>query len=123
MDLWNNRVRELTIAARGRLTYVRRAISGNGEFLRGTRGATDETASVLYGRDAVQIHACGGAVVDLQRFAGDWQKVGRVQTTAFFVRLHLDDNTLTLFRDGRAVVTGTSDIARAKSLYARFVGT
>jgi adenylyltransferase/sulfurtransferase len=31
--------------------------------------------------------------------------------------------TLTLFADGRAIIQGTTDIALARSLYARFIGS
>ncbi len=33
------------------------------------------------------------------------------------------DNEITVFGDGRAIVKGTDDIAAARSLYSRFIGT
>jgi adenylyltransferase/sulfurtransferase len=52
-----------------------------------------------------------------------WKNTGRVQANPFFVRLFPDEtHSLTLFRDGRIVVTGTSEISVARTLCDRFVG-
>ena len=78
---------------------------------------------MLCGRDAVQINNAAGTKVDLDQMARRWAPVGRVQTTPFFVRLFPDDDhSLTLFRDGRVVVTGTSEIPEARTLCDRYVG-
>ncbi len=121
VDLWNNRIRELPIDDR---TDGPCPACGEGrlEFLDGSRETAAGSASVLCGRDAVQIHASSGDTIDLAQIATRWDALGRVQQNPFFVRLHLQDHTLTLFRDGRAVVTGTDDIARARAIHAQFVG-
>jgi adenylyltransferase/sulfurtransferase len=52
-----------------------------------------------------------------------WADLGRIDASRFFVRLHLPDEvTITVFRDGRSVIEGTDEIAKAKSLHARYVG-
>jgi adenylyltransferase/sulfurtransferase len=77
----------------------------------------------LCGRDAVQIRRVANHPIDLEQIAGRWTDVGRVQVTRFFVRLFPDDRySLTLFRDGRTVITGTTEISQARSLYDRYVG-
>jgi adenylyltransferase/sulfurtransferase len=38
------------------------------------------------------------------------------------VRLVVPPHELTIFQDGRAIVKGTSDVAVARGLYARYVG-
>jgi adenylyltransferase/sulfurtransferase len=53
-------------------------------------------------------------------------RVGLVQRTPYLLRCRLNeaaDVELTLFSDGRLIVTGTTDGDRAKSLYARYVGS
>lgn len=40
----------------------------------------------------------------------------------FLLRANHEGLTLTLYRDGRALVHGTDDIGRAKALYSRFIG-
>lgn len=84
---------------------------------------TGTAAESLCGRDAVQI-AGSGQSVDLQHMSHAWQSVGTVKTSRFFVRLSLpDEQTVTLFRDGRAVISGVRDIPHARSLFDRYVGS
>ena len=122
IDLWNNRFRELNISPSLSDTCP---ACGNGEyqFLEGDRTVQSEAAATLCGRDAVQITGNCNTNVDLKLMADRWKKVGRVQANPFFVRLFPDDtHSLTLFRDGRVVVTGTSEISVARTLCDRFVG-
>jgi adenylyltransferase/sulfurtransferase len=122
VDLWNNRIRELKISPE--ISRHCPACTGRElEFLEGARAMESEAAAVLCGRDAVQIGSPAGVSVDLARLASRWQGIGRIQSTPFFVRLHPgDDHSLTVFRDGRVVVTGTSEISQARSLCDRYVG-
>lgn len=122
VDLWSNRIRDLKIspALAGQCPACSRE---DFEFLDGARAVETEAAAVLCGRDAVQISHGSAGPVDLSRMARRWEGVGRVQSTPFFVRLFPDnDHSLTLFGDGRVVVTGTAEISEARSLCNRFVG-
>jgi adenylyltransferase/sulfurtransferase len=77
----------------------------------------------LCGRDAVQVR--GDARLELEEMVERWKPLGSVEQNAYLVRCQLHDPPgvrLTLFADGRLIVHGTRDLARAKSLYARFVG-
>ncbi|MCO8121561.1 ThiF family adenylyltransferase [Stieleria sp. TO1_6] len=121
IDFWNNRIRQVNLDASSSpncVACVRRQF----EFLHGNRLATSD--GTLCGRDAVQISpAQTNTQIDLQNISQRWQSIGPVTVTRFFVRLQIDATTqLTLFRDGRAVVQGTDDVAKARSLVDRFVG-
>ena len=51
---------------------------------------------------------------------------GVVTRTPYLLRLDLNDEKalkLTLFADGRLIVGGTTDVDRARSIYARYVGS
>lgn len=122
IDFWANRIREIEIDERLSQSCV--ACRGELEFLRGERGRTSGNA-VMCGRDTVQLNVNpSSATIQFDTFAQRWKDLGRVQLTRFFIRLHVDTAThLTLFRDGRVLVTGTSDIAKARSLYDRFIGS
>jgi len=122
IDLWNNRFRELTLSP-SLSDNCPACGKGEFQFLEGDRTVQSEAAATLCGRDAVQITGNCDTDVDLKLMADRWKKVGRVQANPFFVRLFPDDtHSLTLFRDGRVVVTGTSEISVARTLCDRFVG-
>jgi molybdopterin-synthase adenylyltransferase len=80
-------------------------------------------AATLCGRDAVQVRPTSPGELDLPALAERLRAVGEVRQNAHLVRLVAAPHELTIFRDGRAIVKGTSDPARARSLYARYVGT
>ena len=121
LDFWQNRIREITISET--LSKTCRACHDRQyDFLEGRKEAADQTFA-LCGRDSVQVAGMGNVRLDLQAIARRWPGVGAVQETAFFIRLHFDETTsLTLFRDGRAVIAGTQQISEARSLYDRYVG-
>ena len=51
---------------------------------------------------------------------------GAIEQTAYFVRCRLADPpeiSLTLFPDGRLMIQGTGDPAKARSIAAKYVGT
>ncbi|HEX4154807.1 MAG TPA: ThiF family adenylyltransferase [Acidobacteriaceae bacterium] len=75
----------------------------------------------LCGRNSVQIHE-HDRPVDLAALARRLGPLGEVRSNGFLLRFHLPPHTLTIFPDGRALVQGTTDMARARSLYARYVG-
>lgn len=83
-------------------------------------GNFDAQPIVLCGRNAVQIP--GQGPVSLDRIAQQWKSVGDVQQNRFLLRLKAGDFEITLFADGRAIVAGTEEIAKARSLYAQYVG-
>ncbi len=122
IDFWNNRIREIEIDERLSVGCI--ACGGDYEFLDGRRGSSSDS-SVLCGRDTVQLNiGRGPALVDLSSFVDRWASIGRVQSTRFFVRLFVDSLvTVTLFRDGRVLIGGTSDVSKARSIYDRFVGS
>ncbi len=78
-------------------------------------------ATSLCGRDAVQIIP-SGSPVDLDAMENRLKKVGEVSRNKYLLQLRLEKNELTLFPDGRAIIKGTSDPVRARSLYARYIG-
>jgi len=75
----------------------------------------------LCGSNAVQIHECVRAI-DLADLGRRLASAGDVRTNEFAVRFATPPYELTIFADGRAIIKGTSDVALARSLYARYVG-
>jgi len=89
-------------------------------FLEGSLGAE---ATELCGRNSVQIRRREGARIDLDDLARRLEPVGALQRNRFLLRAHIEGYELAIFADGRAIVSGTHDLALAKSLYARYVGS
>jgi adenylyltransferase/sulfurtransferase len=87
-------------------------------------GEVGSAATTLCGRDAVQVNAPTQEPIDLASLARKLEPVARgaVRQNAYMLRANLDSCELTLFPDGRAIVKGTSDPQRARSLYAKYLG-
>ncbi|MEO1616014.1 MAG: ThiF family adenylyltransferase [Planctomycetota bacterium] len=120
IDFWDNRIRQVELPESLRPDCP--ACAGRRfDFLEGESGSTGD--GVLCGRDSIQISPANEQAIDLKQMADRWRGLGDVQETRFFVRLHLEqEQSLTLFRDGRLLVNGTDDAGRARSLADRYLG-
>jgi len=83
---------------------------------------TSRTAS-LCGRDAVQVSPGRAVRLDLGALARKLAGTGSVTSNDYLLRSVVDGHEMTVFADGRAIIKGTHDLAVARSLYARYVGT
>lgn len=90
------------------------------EFL---NAETQEFSAVLCGRDAVQIAPPRPAVLDLKALAARIGSIAEVKQNEYLLRFTSGENEITVFADGRAIVKGVDDIAVARSLYSRFIGS
>ncbi len=118
IDLWSGPMRSIDLS---KLLENRCPTCNNGEtpWLSGDRSSQ---SAVMCGRNAVQLTFAQSQHVSLADLAKKLMAVGKVQETPFYVRAEIDRFTLTLFPDGRAVIGGTNDAARARTVYARYVG-
>lgn len=123
VDIWQPRVRVICpdqVKREDCPTCGRRKF----EFL---EGALADGSISLCGRNAVQVRPLGGSsTIDLGGLADRLANVGTIERTPYLLRCDLREPrgmTLTVFSDGRAIVGGTTEPHRAKSIYARFVGT
>jgi len=84
---------------------------------RGSRSTT------LCGRNAVQVAPAGAAGLDLDELASRLKGLATVARTKFLLRFEVEDLKVSVFPDGRAIVTGTKDPATARGIYARYIGS
>jgi adenylyltransferase/sulfurtransferase len=84
---------------------------------------TWKQAATLCGRDAVQVRPPAPVEMNLSALAARLAPLGEVRQGPHLVRFVAPPHELTIFQDGRAIVKGTSELAVARSLYARYVGT
>jgi molybdopterin-synthase adenylyltransferase len=75
----------------------------------------------LCGRNSVQIHE-QNRPVDFASLRLRLEPLGTVRSNGLLLRFERAPHTLTVFLDGRALIQGTTDVAVARSLYARFIG-
>jgi adenylyltransferase/sulfurtransferase len=85
----------------------------------------DRAHITLCGRDSVQIHEHHRPIdfAALQARLSTHADIQALRSNDLILRFRRGLLTLTLFADGRAIVQGTTDIAVARSLYARFIGS
>lgn len=76
----------------------------------------------LCGRNSVQIHE-HERPVDLAEMEQRLRPHGTIRRNDLLLRFERGEMVMILFADGRAIIQGTSDIAVARTLYARFVGS
>lgn len=117
VDVWHGRVRRLTAAVDPACPCC---MKGERAWL--DRGDRDR-ATVLCGRNTVQVHRSQDtlhpeAVEERLRASG-----ASVRRAGPLLRAELGEYVLTVFPDGRTLIEGTDDPARAEALYDRWLGT
>lgn len=120
IELWDNRMRQVRLDSLRETSDCPTCKRGEYPWLEGKRGSH---TAVLCGRNAVQLTHSGSERLSLEDLARKLSGVGRVSRNAFLLRLTVDDYILTVFPDGRAIIGGTDDIATARTLYAKYVGS
>ena len=116
VDVWNNTFRSMATTERDSACPV--CFQRRFEHLEGA----ERPPISLCGRNSVQIHSRRGAL-DLEALGDSLRPLGAVRSNEYALRFLCAPYELTVFSDGRAIIKGTNDIAVARSLYARYVGT
>jgi len=120
IDLWSNQIQQLKLDSLNQDSECPTCQRREFPWLSAQRGSQ---SAILCGRNAVQVSPSDRQSMDLERLADQWTTVGVVTKNRFLIRLAVDQYQLTVFADGRAIVGGTEDLAEARSLYARYVGS
>jgi len=120
VDLWDWTFRQLKIS--GLLGKVDCPCCKHRQFewLEGEQGSHTTT---LCGRNAVQIANRRPEPLKFAEMAERLRGAGDVRHNAFMLRFATEGYEFTVFPDGRAIIKGTNDIAKARTLYAQFVGS
>ncbi len=124
INLWDNTTRWVKIAKlAGRKGNCPCCAKRSFEWLDGEHGT--QTTS-LCGRNAVQVTPKGGTKLDLNDLKKQLEASGSVTANRFLLKFHTTDAgsgyEFTVFPDGRAIIKGTDDTDRARTLYAKYVG-
>jgi len=119
IDIWDNVFRRIKIAPL--LAKVDCACCQHRRFdwLEGEHGA--RTTS-LCGRNAVQVAHRSSVGLSFEQLAKNLQTLGQVSFNRFLLKFSVDGYDFTVFPDGRAIIKGTNDVDKARSLYAKYIG-
>lgn len=119
IDVWENRIRQVQLDALREARDCRACDRHQFDWLEGRRGSH---TAVLCGRNSVQLSFPDRPAVALEMLAEKLAAFGPVARNRYLVRCEVDGLVLTVFPDGRAIIGGTEDLARAKTVYAKYVG-
>jgi adenylyltransferase/sulfurtransferase len=89
------------------------------EWLDGDLGS--HTTS-LCGRNAVQVTHRTASRLNFEDLARHLETLGDVSYNRFLLRFNAEGHEFTVFPDGRAIIKGTSDVDKARTLYAKYIG-
>jgi len=120
VELWDNRIRQVKLDALQRTVDCPTCHRREFPWLTGQRGSH---TAILCGRNAVQLSFPDRQALSLDALAQKLQGVGEVTQNRFLLRLAVGDYLITVFPDGRAIIGGTEEIAEAKTVYAKYVGS
>ncbi len=120
VDVWENIGRRIKIAPlKGKVDCPccgRRKF----EWLDGEQGS--QTTS-LCGRNAVQVAHRHSSKLNFEEMATHLQMLGEeVSYNRFLLKFQTDGHEFTVFPDGRAIIKGTDDVEKARTLYAKYIG-
>jgi adenylyltransferase/sulfurtransferase len=77
----------------------------------------------ICGREMVHIHPAGKRFLNLQKIAESLPEELHADFTDYLLKINAPEAEIYLFPDGRALVKGTSDLARAKAVYQRYISS
>lgn len=126
LDVWTGRMMNMNVQSAREAGTCPCCVRGEFSFLEGKHAGVTTT---LCGRDAVQVSgpprtASGHGSLDFSAIATKLAGVATapIRHNAYMLRAQIDPYEVTLFPDGRAIIKGTSDPAKARSLYAKYFG-
>ena len=119
LDVWENVYRRIKVAPLKEKVDCPCCGRRQFEWLEGEHGS--QTTS-LCGRNAVQVSHRTSSKLNFEDVATHLKELGEVSYNRFLLKFKVEDHEFTVFPDGRAIIKGTADVDRARTLYAKYVG-
>lgn len=118
-DVWENQTTQINVEPMKRTDCVSCGKDATFPFL---SWENQTKSAVLCGRESVQIRPSQREKRDLTELAEQLEKTGgTVSYNPFLVSFAIDDERMVMFKDGRALIHGTNDVEKAKTLYHRYL--
>src|SRR5438094_37833 len=119
VDVWDNIQRRIKIAPLLGKVDCPCCQRRRFEWLDGEQGS--QTTS-LCGRNAVQVSHRTATRLNFEELARHLETLGAVSFNRFLLKFGVDGYEFTVFPDGRAIIKGTNDVDKARTLYAKYIG-
>jgi adenylyltransferase/sulfurtransferase len=119
VSMWENEYRQMDVSTLRDKVDCPTCKQRNFQWLSGERGTH---SAVLCGRNSVQLSFPDQERLELNVVAARLEKIGKVESNKFLVRFFVDEYVMTVFADGRAIVSGTEEVSVARKLYAQYLG-
>jgi adenylyltransferase/sulfurtransferase len=119
LDVWDNVQRRIKIAPLLGKVDCPCCRHKRFEWLNGEQGS--HTTS-LCGRNAVQVTHRTATRLNFEELARHLETLGAVSYNRFLLKFDVDGAQFTVFPDGRAIIKGTNDVDKARTLYAKYIG-
>lgn len=117
-DVWQNQVFEMGVQSIKKDGCPSCGINATYPFLEYDQ---QTKSAVLCGREAVQIRPPQQQERNLPKIAERLDKLdGKVELNDFLLSFSVGEERLVLFTDGRALIHGTNDMEKARTLYHRY---
>ncbi len=119
IDMWENTNRRIKIAPLLHKVNCPCCQQRSFEWLDGVHGT--QTIS-LCGRNAVQVSHRRASSLLFEDLSRQLSASGKVSYNKFLLKAQIEDYEFTVFPDGRAIIKGTADCDKARTLYAKYIG-
>jgi adenylyltransferase/sulfurtransferase len=119
IDLWRNETKKLRVDTIKEKSDCIVCKHRRFEFLNSNKHSM--TTSVC-GRNSIQILPHNGAKINLTELASRLKKIGSVSYNSYLLRFKIDRYELSVFPDGRSIISGTNDAPTAKGLFTKYIG-
>lgn len=121
LDVWSGSFRQVKLDALVENRQCPCCVRGERLWLSGQTGAQ---ATVLCGRNSVQISPAERMTMGLPQLQSRLSELGEARVNPFLLtfRPSNSDYEFTIFSDGRAIITGTEDLVQARALYTQYIG-
>ncbi len=121
VDVWEGTMRKLDVS---KLNAAKTCPCCSGDdrvWLQGERGSQ---STVLCGRNSVQLSPSAKMSLTFPELEQRLSQSGEVKNNSFLLifKPKESDHELTIFQNGRAIISGTEDLTEARQLYARYLG-
>lgn len=121
VDVWDGTLRKLDISKLNDSRTCPCCSGSDRVWLEGERGSQ---TSVMCGRNSVQISPSTKMSLPFEELQERLKQMGDVKNNSFLLifKPNESDHEITIFQNGRAIISGTEDLSEARQLYARYLG-